>query len=231
MDKILDVKSTKPIYNVGDYVQIKNIEQPKSCLGGYTFSNEMCQYAGKETCITKIVFDNEEKIYIYSLEIDDGRFNWTEDMFTFNWATKSTYIVGDCVKLCKDVTLNNIDLFDDIQKYIGYPTCIREITEDGKYKLDFCDDIAFSAEMLEPIHCYEFYNREPLNDNVNHPSHYTDGKIEVIDFIVDKKLDFCLGNACKYISRAGKKDPNKTIEDLKKAIWYINKEIELLSNK
>ena len=53
-----------------------------------------------------------------------------------------------------------------------------------------------------------------MNDNVNHPAHYTDGKIEVIDFIEDKKLGFHLGNAVKYICRAGKKDPEKTIEKL-----------------
>ncbi len=64
------------------------------------------------------------------------------------------------------------------------------------------------------------------NDPVNHPSHYTDGKIEVIDFIEDKKLDFHLGNAVKYISRAGKKNPDKKIEDLEKAIWYIQREIK-----
>ena len=64
------------------------------------------------------------------------------------------------------------------------------------------------------------------NDPVNHPSHYTDGKIEVIDFIEDKKLGFHLGNAVKYIARAGKKDPAKTVEDLEKAIWYIKRYIE-----
>lgn len=68
-----------------------------------------------------------------------------------------------------------------------------------------------------------------MGDPVNHPSHYTDGKIEVIDFIEDKKLDFHLGNAVKYISRAGKKNPEKTIEDLQKAIWYINRKIETLA--
>ncbi len=68
-----------------------------------------------------------------------------------------------------------------------------------------------------------------INDAVKHPAHYTDGKIEVIDFIEDKGFDFCLGNAIKYISRAGKKDPNKKIEDLQKAIWYINREISQLS--
>ncbi len=65
-----------------------------------------------------------------------------------------------------------------------------------------------------------------LSDPVNRPSHYMDGKIEVIEYIEDKKLGFCLGNAIKYISRAGKKDPSKTIEDLKKAKWYIDRRIK-----
>lgn len=69
------------------------------------------------------------------------------------------------------------------------------------------------------------------NDPVNHPSHYTDGKIEVIDFIEDKKLPFHLGNVVKYVSRAGKKDKTKTIEDLKKAQWYLNRYIQLLSSE
>lgn len=63
-------------------------------------------------------------------------------------------------------------------------------------------------------------------DVVNHPKHYADGKIEVIDFIEDKKLGFCLGNAVKYIARAGKKDPTKEVEDLKKARWYIERRIK-----
>ena len=65
-------------------------------------------------------------------------------------------------------------------------------------------------------------------DNVNHPAHYTDGKIEVIDFIEDKTLGYHLGNAVKYISRAGKKDPEKTAEDLRKTVWYLNRYIEKL---
>lgn len=67
-----------------------------------------------------------------------------------------------------------------------------------------------------------------INDPVNHPSYYADGKIETIEFIEDKGLDFCLGNAVKYISRAGKKDPDKEIEDLNKAVWYINRRIKQL---
>ena len=70
-----------------------------------------------------------------------------------------------------------------------------------------------------------------MNDNVNHPSHYTDGKIEVIDFIEDKGLNFHRGNAVKYIARAGKKDPAKEVEDLRKAVWYLNREIKRLTGE
>lgn len=70
-----------------------------------------------------------------------------------------------------------------------------------------------------------------MNDVVNHPSHYTDGKIEVIDFIEQKNLNFHRGNAVKYIARAGKKDPKKEVEDLRKAVWYLNREITRLTGE
>ena len=56
----------------------------------------------------------------------------------------------------------------------------------------------------------------------------SDGKIEVITYIDDKNFNYCRGNAIKYISRAGKKNPEKEIEDLEKAEWYIHHEIERL---
>lgn len=59
---------------------------------------------------------------------------------------------------------------------------------------------------------------------VNHPDHYNTGKYEVIDVIEDWKLNFNLGNVIKYVSRADHKG-NK-IEDLKKALWYLKREIE-----
>ena len=73
-----------------------------------------------------------------------------------------------------------------------------------------------------------------INDPVTHPSHYTSGKIEVIDFITDQNLDFCLGNVVKYVSRAGKKEEEgktiieKQVEDLKKARFYLDFKIKQL---
>lgn len=59
------------------------------------------------------------------------------------------------------------------------------------------------------------------NDIINHPAHYTDGKFETIDAIESWRLGYHLGNAIKYISRAGKKSKDTELEDLRKARWYI----------
>ncbi|MEV7495796.1 DUF3310 domain-containing protein [Streptomyces anulatus] len=84
---------------------------------------------------------------------------------------------------------------------------------------------------------YDFYSlaneneetQKTLDDKVNHPSHYTYGDIEVVDFIeqVTKdykpELAFAIGNAIKYISRANRKNGR---EDLDKARWYLNRAFE-----
>ena len=59
--------------------------------------------------------------------------------------------------------------------------------------------------------------------SVNHPPHYTKGGIEAIDVIEAWDLGFHLGNAIKYIARAGRK--GDAAEDLRKAIWYLEREI------
>lgn len=64
------------------------------------------------------------------------------------------------------------------------------------------------------------------NLSVDHPDHYNSGKIEVIAFIEDQKLNFSSGNVVKYVCRAGKKDPSKTLEDLMKARNYLQFEID-----
>jgi hypothetical protein len=64
-------------------------------------------------------------------------------------------------------------------------------------------------------------------ESVNHPSHYQHQGIEVID--LTEHMNFCRGNAVKYLARAGFKNKATEIEDLKKAIWYINREIHRLA--
>ena len=66
-------------------------------------------------------------------------------------------------------------------------------------------------------------------EKVNHPAHYNVGAFEVIDVIEDWNLGFHLGNAIKYIARA--KHKNNEIEDVKKAIWYLERHIKRIKEK
>lgn len=72
-------------------------------------------------------------------------------------------------------------------------------------------------------------NEKSVNDNVNHPSHYTTGKYECIDvmieiFGIEAVKTFCLLNAFKYNYRSGRKNGR---QDIEKAVWYSNKYLEL----
>ena len=63
------------------------------------------------------------------------------------------------------------------------------------------------------------------DDPVNHPSHYTSHPSGIECITVTQHMNFCLGNAVKYIWRAGLKGDSR-VEDLRKAIWYIQKELD-----
>lgn len=80
----------------------------------------------------------------------------------------------------------------------------------------------------KPLSLYETHLKNSLAqarlDMVNHPPHYTAGGIETIDFIEAKKLGYNLGNVVKYITRSDLKGDR--LENLKKAQWYINREIK-----
>ena len=94
------------------------------------------------------------------------------------------------------------------------------------------------CDAMQLLKCFiDCNDKEQKTDNVNHPAHYTWLKdlcgIEVID--ITRHMNFCLGNAVKYILRAGHKkdasltDTDKQIEDLNKAIWYIQDEIKRIT--
>ena len=97
---------------------------------------------------------------------------------------------------------------------------------------DICNGIKHQMNYNEDDSCPD--EQDDQYDLVNHPSYYADGNIEVIDYIEDKNLGYHLGTAIKYISRAGKKreqgmtDKEKEIQDLQKAVWFINRKIEQL---
>lgn len=72
-----------------------------------------------------------------------------------------------------------------------------------------------------------------LSESVNHPAHYggKDNPYEAIKVIRAWKLGFCLGNCLKYICRAGKKPGAEVLEDLKKALWYLQESINEIESQ
>lgn len=113
---------------------------------------------------------------------------------------------------------------------------LKNRLENLKMIVDSCkspNDACFNS-IIPAIKGIESYlNNTKVNDNVNHPSHYTWLKdkcgIEVLD--ITRHLDFNTGNAIKYLLRAGRKDKSKTVEDLQKAIFYINDKIKMIQDE
>lgn len=124
---------------------------------------------------------------------------------------------------------------DELQSEEG-TIIVREGYESGNIYLVTLDNTPFDKwwdeDALIKIDEYDwdefkktgYIPPSPKHDNINKPKHYNMGEIEPIDVIEDWRLDYHLGNAVKYIARCEYKE-NK-INDLKKAIWYIEREIE-----
>ena len=132
------------------------------------------------------------------------------------------YRVGNRVKIRKDLveykSYGDCSFLPDMNPWRGQVATIA-CCKESSYLLEGDGKWDWTDEMIEGL---------ASNDTVNHPSHYTQGKIECIDFIEDKRLGYHLGNACKYIVRCQLKNGGKNrIEDLKKAAWYIDRQIKL----
>jgi len=91
-------------------------------------------------------------------------------------------------------------------------------------------EVFVSASDEDVNRAYDLISKdEPERSAVDHPKHYNVGGIEVIDAIEAWKLGFNLGNVVKYVARADYK--SKPLEDLKKAKWYLEREIERRSKR
>ena len=102
------------------------------------------------------------------------------------------------------------------------PECLPKYSKVPKKK----DVKTIAEKVVKTIEEHEVKAIElpKTEDVINHPSHYTRGKIEVIDFIEDQQLPYHLGNVIKYVARAGYKGDK--LEDLKKARWYLDRYIK-----
>lgn len=126
---------------------------------------------------------------------------------------KKLFAIGDKV-IC--VT----DRYKDFTKGKEY-----EILNDDSRNISVLNDYGVSINFFS---LHNTFKLKEEKDSVNHPSHYggENNPLEVINIIEHYDLNFNLGNVIKYCLRAGKKD--ELIQELKKAQWYINREIQRL---
>lgn len=229
---------------VGDKVRIK--ENLSECEFGYI--DCMDAYKGKEATVISTFGEGNIK-----LDIDKHTWCWSENVLELIEEGKTMKMRRiDYLLNTKDPIKVFVEEFDLDLKccgchyYNGCDVCnancdvafieyLKQDIEVNESDLKDADVESITiGQALQSI--YDIPPQIKINsdkikeveDVVNHPSHYTDGNIEVMDFIEDKQLNFARGNVIKYVSRAGKKDPNKELEDLSKAFWYLNREIERL---
>lgn len=134
------------------------------------------------------------------------------------------------------------DTCDECELKNMYDKETDEFTDDYSCAFDEMDDEMLDKiygwyKELDPMACEnaeaKCCNKEPDDDMVNHPAHYTQGGIECIDCIKSAIVGkvgieaFCVGNAIKYLFRYEEKNG---IEDVKKARWYIDRLIKELEN-
>ena len=230
-------------YKPGDRVKIRADLRPGEDYGGLKPVLSMCMKRGNVATIKSSEVYN--CMLLYHIEGDGCDFLWTEEMFEKIEDKEKVdavmkYKVGDKVRIRHDLHESSnwcgalVDVTKDMLKRAGKVVTISKVRDNNSYRIrEDGGTYLWHESMIQgkviPIRCEpKEAPKDAANDPVSHPSHYTDGKIEVIDFIEDKKLGYHLGNACKYISRCQLKyGGKKRIEDLEKAIWYIKRQIEV----
>ena len=135
------------------------------------------------------------------------------------------YNVGDKVKirtdLISDKDYGGYEVVDEMMCHLGKLATIT-VEYNDSYDIDLDGGMYFwTDEMFEPA-------APATKETVNHPSHYNMG-IEAIDYIESHNMNFNMGNVIKYVTRA--KYKGTELEDLKKASWYLNREIENLEKE
>lgn len=99
--------------------------------------------------------------------------------------------------------------------------CAKNDLTDDRFSYNIYDEIDYTCNTID----------DTPSDTVNHPKHYTSDPSGIECIEITRHRNFNIGNAIKYLWRAGLKDGNSDIQDLKKAMWYINDEIKRLEGE
>lgn len=149
-----------------------------------------------------------------------------------------------CGKKYKTTALieNNIEIVDNIGEIKLYPK--SWFTNIQKYKGDYNlkEEVELDRQMREVSEMAkkcgissekisESLKKVNLTADTTKPNYYKAGKFDVIAFCFEHGLDFATGNIIKYVTRAGKKDKDKTLEDLYKGMEYLKRRIEFIESK
>ncbi len=241
--------------NMCDVCKSKENKLNINCLGTYKYCNicfsEMVQgRIGNELWVEclkcKVSFPDDPKNYLTQFQID-----FKNNLKKYNEKVQEPHVCKCCFK---NIPESNMFFRNKTQDWI----CMNcdydikenerlnskektEITDSGQHlvsngslktgvKCWCCGCVDFPDKMIYLLggsyECKKCNQEGEMQEKVNHPSHYAGKKFEVIEIIDDFDLDFSLGNAIKYILRAGKK--GSKVEDLKKAVWYLQHNIAAL---
>ncbi len=146
---------------------------------------------------------------------------------------------NDCLKCNFDPICvhDNIPILFSIDRKDGVTWLCTSVSFDKLYAYFATDSIMRYGKKFDIVTKYELETENGKSEQVSHPSHYSWLKdlcgVEPLD--ICRHLDFNIGNAIKYLLRKDKVDGNKTktekrIEDLRKAVFYIQDEIKLLEH-
>jgi len=141
------------------------------------------------------------------------------------------YVLGDILNTYQRINENGIIYIDDFNSSQDPTPDVDETVNDfnwSGFKTYYIDGVFWAQKQS-----LNKNNMLDKKEHVDHPQHYggENNPYEAIKVIDAWDLNFALGNTVKYISRAGKKDPKKELEDLKKAMWYLQHHISKLDGK
>lgn len=120
-------------------------------------------------------------------------------------------------------------MIKDWHKHFTYESNIFDCEELKDEMPQDYKEIKEQQQVFETMAQHKAINKS--YDPVNHPSHYCSHPSGVECITITEHYNFCIGNALKYLWRAGLKEGNSNIQDLQKAVWYIQREIKRLDNE